>query len=325
MTTSETPSAAAAEFVTFGETMGLLAADEIGPLRNGHRMVLGVAGAEGNVAIGVSRLGRRAAWFGRVGADPIGHLVLRELRAEGVDTSHAVVDPEAPNGFMLKVRRTAATSEVVYARRGSAGSRVCIDDVPVDLIRTARVLHVTGITPALSQTARSAVFHAINIAKSFGVAVSLDVNHRTALWSDAQASAVLRDLVSGCDLLFASENEAALVVGDLEPEEAARALSELGPKHVVIKRGELGYLAAIDGEVFAEPAVFVPVVDPVGAGDAFVAGYLASWLDGAPTTEALQTANLAGAFVVAVPGDWEGLPTRAELRAFASRTDAVSR
>lgn len=319
-----TPSAGP-ELVTFGETMGLLAADEVGPLRNGHRMVLGVAGAESNVAVGVSRLGHPVAWMGRVGADPIGRLVLRELRGEGVDVSHAVVDSDAANGFMLKVRRTTATSEVIYARKGSAGSRLCIDDIPVDVVRAARVLHITGITPALSKTARSAIYHAVNIAKSAGVTVCLDVNHRTALWSDAEAGSVLRELAAGCDLLFASENEAALMVGVLEPEAAARALSDLGPKHVVVKRGEFGYLAVIEGEVFSEPAVPVPVADPVGAGDAFVAGYLASWLDGAPTAEALQTANLAGAFVVAVPGDWEGLPTRAELRAFATRTDAVTR
>jgi 2-dehydro-3-deoxygluconokinase len=308
-----------------GETMGLLAADELGPLRNGHRMVLGVAGAEGNVAVGVSRLGRRAAWISRVGADPIGRLVLRELRGEGVDVSYAKVDPEAPNGYMLKVRRTAATSEIIYSRRGSAASRLCADDVPSELVRTARVLHLTGITPALSQSARSAVFHALNMAKSFNVAVSLDVNHRSALWSDAEASSVLRELVSGCNLLFASENEAALIVGNLEPADAARALRDLGPSHVVIKRGELGYVAIVNGELFSEPAVPVPVVDPVGAGDAFVAGYLASWLEGMPTAMALQTANLAGAFVVAVPGDWEGMPSRAELSAFANRTDAVTR
>lgn len=322
MTASEP---ARAELVTLGETMGVLAADEIGPLRNGHRMVLGFAGAESNVAVGVSRLGHQVAWVGRVGADPIGRLILREMRAEGIDVSHAVVDPEAPNGFMLKLRRTSATSEVLYSRRGSAGSRLCPDDVPSDVIAGARVVHVTGITPALSASARAAVERAIDIASSNHVPVSLDVNHRSALWSGGEAADVLRCLVARCDLVFASENEAALIVGAHEPADAARALAALGPRHVVVKRGELGYVACIDGKVTSEPAVAVPVVDPVGAGDGFVAGYLASWLDGASPADALRTANLTGAFVVAVPGDWEGLPTRAELAAFAGRTDAVSR
>lgn len=313
------------DLVTLGETMGLLAAGDIGPLRNGHRMVLGIAGAESNVAVGVCRLGRSASWVGRVGADPIGSLVLRELRAEGVDVLHATTDADAPTGLMMKVRRTSATFDVRYVRRGSAGSRLCVDDVDAGLVAAARVLHVTGITPALSASARAAVDFAVTTAHASGVPVSLDVNHRNALWSDAEAKAVLRGLAQRCDLLFASEDEAALIVGARSPEDSLRALTDLGPRHVVMKRGERGYLASIHGTIYADLALPVPVVDVVGAGDAFVAGYLASWLDGASTADALRTANHAGAFVVAVPGDWEGLPTRAELEAFASRTDDVTR
>lgn len=313
------------ELVTLGETMGVLAADEIGPLRNGHRMVLGIAGAESNVAIGVSRLGHQVAWIGRVGADQVGRLVLRELRGEGVDVTHAVTDPAASNGLMLKVHRTTATSEVLYARRDSAGSRLCPDDLPEDVIASARVLHVTGVTTALSASARSTVFRAVELARSNGVWVSFDVNHRARLWPDDEAAAVVSELVKQCDVVFASEPEAALVVGACEPEDAATRLTALGPWHAVIKRGELGYVAVIDGEAFAGPAVSVRVADPVGAGDAFVAGYLASWLDGAPPARSLETANLVGAFAVAVPGDWEGLPTQDELAAFARRADAVTR
>jgi 2-dehydro-3-deoxygluconokinase len=313
------------ELVTLGETMGVLAADEVGPLRNGHRMRLGVAGAESNVAIGVARLGRRAAWIGRGGAVAVGRTVLRELRGEGVDVSHAVVDGDAPNGLMLKVQRTTATAEVMYARRDSAGSRLRPADVPADVVGSARVLHVTGVTPALSDTARAAVRHAVQIARSAGVMVSLDLNHRAKLWSDDDAAAVFRDLVKQCDIVFASENEAALVVGECEPADAAARLAELGPRHAVIKRGEHGYAARVDGESFSGAAVSVPVADPVGAGDAFVAGYLASWLAGGPAARALETANLTGAFAVATPGDWEGLPTRDELAAFARRADVVTR
>lgn len=314
-----------AELVTLGETMGVLAADEVGPLRGGHRMVLGIAGAESNVAIGVSRLGHRAAWIGRVGADQVGRLVLRELRGEGVDVSHAITDDEAVNGLMLKVHRTTATSEVMYARRDSAGSRLRPDDLPADVIASANVLHITGVTPALSDGARAAVFRAVEIARANGVFVSFDVNHRSRLWPDDVAAAVFGELVKQCDVVFASDHEAALIVGAGEPAEAAARLAALGPRHAIIKRGERGYVAVVDGQPFSGPAVSVPVADPVGAGDAFVAGYLASWLDGAAPGQALETANLVGAFAVAVPGDWEGLPTRAELAAFALRADAVTR
>jgi 2-dehydro-3-deoxygluconokinase len=313
------------ELVTFGETMGVLAADELGPLHNGHRMVLGIAGAESNVAIGVRRLGHVVAWAGRVGADPIGRLVLRELRAEDVDVSQATTDDAAPTGFMLKIRRTTATSEVVYSRRNSAGSRLSRADLDASLIASARVLHVTGITMALSDSARECVLAAVEIARQHGVPVSLDVNHRTTLWGDDDARAALLELISRCDFVFASEHEAALLVGALEPSDAAPALAKLGPGHAIVKRGELGYVACIDGQLYSGAARRVPVADPVGAGDAFVAGYLASWLDGSTPADALRTANRAGAFVVAVSGDWEGLPTRAELAAFGAGGDPVTR
>ena len=313
------------ELVTFGETMGVFATDEVGPLRNGHRMVLGIAGSESNVAIGVRRLGHSVAWAGRVGADPIGRLVIRELRAEGVDVSHATTDAAAPTGLMLKVRRTTATSEVIYSRTGSAGSRLQRADLATDLIAAARVLHITGITLALSDSARDCVLAAVDVARSHDVRVSLDINHRNALWTDDAARAALLDVASRCDFIFASEHEAALLVGALSPADAARAMADLGPRHAIVKRGELGYVAYIDGHLYSGDALSVPVADPVGAGDAFVAGYLASWLEGATTADTLRTANCAGAFAVAVSGDWEGLPTRTELVAFGAGGDPVTR
>jgi len=315
----------AVEVVTLGETMGLLSADEIGPWRTGHKMVLGIAGAESNVAVGLRRLGHSVAWVARVGDDPIGRLTLRELRAEGIELANVVVDSEAASGFMFKVHRTTASSEVIYARAGSAGSRLRVGDVPDGVIAAARLLHITGITMAISASARQAVVHAVDVACEHGVPVSLDVNHRAALWSDTEATAVLRELAHRCTFVFASEPEAALLVGPRSPADAAAAIAALGPSHVLVKRGERGYVALVSGVAYADAAVVVPVADPVGAGDAFVAGYLASWLAGETPERCLETANLAGAFVVAVPGDWEGLPTRAELAAFASRTDAVTR
>jgi 2-dehydro-3-deoxygluconokinase len=313
------------EVVTFGETMGLLAADELGPLRNGHRMVLGIAGSESNVAIGLRRLGHSVAWAGRVGADPIGRLIMRELRAEGVDVSLATIDPDAPTGFMLKVRRTTATSEVIYSRRGSAGSRLNRAELDTGLIAAARVLHVTGITMALSDSARDCVLAAVEVARAHGVRVSLDINHRRALWTDDAARSALLDVASRCDFIFASDHEAALLVGALSPTDLTRALAGLGPQHAIVKRGELGYVASIDGQLHSGNALTVPVADPVGAGDAFVAGYLASWLEGATPADSLRTANCAGAFVVAVNGDWEGFPTHAELAAFGAGGDPVTR
>jgi 2-dehydro-3-deoxygluconokinase len=293
---------------TFGETMGLVAADDIGPLEYARSFSLRIGGAESNVAVGVARLGGTATWLGRVGPDATGDLIERRLRAEGVRT-RAIRD-EAFTGLMVRHRRTGAVTHVDYHRAGSAGSRLVTTDIPVTELQAAAILHVTGITPALSDTARAAVFHAVETARAAGVPVSVDVNYRSKLWSRFDAAPVLRDLVSRADVVFSGPDEAALFLGDEPPLEG---LAALGPAEVVVKDGARGCTALIDGERHAVPALPVTVVDPVGAGDAFVAGYLAERMAGAGPAARLRTAIAAGAFAVTVPGDCEGLARRGDL------------
>jgi 2-dehydro-3-deoxygluconokinase len=307
--------------VTLGETMGLVAADGIGTLEYAKSFTLGIGGAESNVAIGVARLGGDATWLGRVGPDATGDLIERRLRAEGV---HAmVIRDQAFTGLMVKYRRTGALLHVDYHRQGSAGSRLVPADVPADLVTGARILHVTGITPALSDTARATVFHAVETARSAGVTVSVDVNYRSKLWSRYDAGPVLRDLVSRADIVFAGPEEAAVLLGAEVP--AADGLAALGPAEVVIKDGARGCTALIAGDRFSVKALEVKVVDPVGAGDAFVAGYLCDRLAGAEPADRLATAIAAGAFAVTVPGDCEGLPSRTDLTTLLTATDNVAR
>lgn len=304
--------------ITFGESMGLVAADGIGPLEYARGFSLGIGGAESNVAIGVSRLGQQVTWFGRVGPDATGDLVERRLRAEQVRT--IAIRDTAFTGLMVKHRRFGAALHVDYHRAGSAGSRISPADVPVGELEAAAVLHVTGITPALSDTARATVFHAVETARAAGVTVSVDVNYRAKLWSRYDAAPVLRDLVSRADLVFAGPEEAELVLGG---PPGLDELAALGPVEVVIKDGARGCTALIDGARYALPARTVQVVDPVGAGDAFVAGYLAERLDGRAAADRLRTAIIAGAFAVTVPGDCEGMARRSELTALASEEDVA--
>jgi 2-dehydro-3-deoxygluconokinase len=295
---------------TFGETMGLVAADGIGPLAYARSFSYGIGGAESNVAVGVARLGGEATWLGRVGPDATGDLIVARLTAAGVRP--LARRDEAFTGLMVRFRRSAAFAHVDYHRAGSAGSRLTPADIPAAELTGASVLHVTGITPALSESARAAVFQSVETARSAGVPVSVDVNYRSKLWSRYDAAPVLRDLVSRADIVFAGPDEAALFV---DPADPLSELAKLGPAEVVIKDGARGCAALIDGERHTVPAVPVTVVDPVGAGDAFVAGYLADRMAGAPPAARLTTAVAVGAFAVTVPGDCEGLPDRAELAA----------
>ena len=295
---------------TFGETMGLVAADSIGPLAYAKSFSFGIGGAESNVAVGVARLGGEATWLGRVGPDATGAVIAARLTEAGVRTL-AVTD-EAFTGLMVRHRRSGEFTHVDYHRAGSAGSRLTPADVPVAEVTAASILHVTGITPALSETARAAVFHAVETARAAGVPVSVDVNYRGKLWSRFDAAPVLRDLVSRADVVFASPEEAALFV---DPDDVLGGLAGLGPTEVVVKDGGRGCDALIAGERHTVAALPVTVIDPVGAGDAFVAGYLTERMAGAAPAARLATAIAAGAFAVTVPGDCEGAPTRAELAA----------
>jgi 2-dehydro-3-deoxygluconokinase len=302
--------ACAPGLITFGETMGLVSAEGIGDIEYARSFSFGIGGAESNVAIGVARLGGPATWFGRVGPDATGDLIVRRLSAEQVRVL-AIRDP-AFTALMVKHRRSGTSWHVDYHRAGSAGSRLGPADVPVAEVAGAAILHVTGITPALSPSARAAVLHAVAVARAAGVSISVDVNYRRKLWSPADAAPVLRDLVSRADIVFAGPDEAELVLGEA-PSPAG--LAALGPPEVIIKDGARGCTALLAGVVHTVPALAVQVVDPVGAGDAFVAGYLAERLAGADPQTRLRTAIRAGAFAVTVPGDCEGLARRHELSA----------
>jgi 2-dehydro-3-deoxygluconokinase len=308
-----------------GETMALLATAEVGRLRHASSLTLGVAGAESNVAIGARRLGCPAAWVGRVGDDELGELVVSRIRAEGVEVGGVVRDPDAPTSLMLKERRTAAMVRVLYYRRNGPGSRLRPDDLDPGQVGAAGMLHVTGITPALSDSARATVDHAVELAQAAGVPVSFDLNYRSALWPPGEAAAVCRDLAARADIVFAGDDEAELLGLEGDPPELARGLAGLGAGHAVVKLGERGAVAFVDGAAHTVDPVPVQAVDPVGAGDAFVAGYLAETLAGRPVEDRLATAAACGAFAVTVPGDWEGLPSRDELAAIGLRPGTVHR
>ena len=250
--------------------------------------------------------------------EPLGQLVEREIRAEGVDARIAV-DPSAPTGLMIKERRTPATQRVSYYRAGSAGSRITPADVDAQLISDAALLHVSGITPALSPQAEATLRYAIDTARAAGVPVSFDLNFRGNLWSPEGAGSVYRDIIPLVDVVFAGDDEAAIAVGPGEAKELARRLAALGPRQAVIKLGANGALALVNGELYSQPAVPVEALDTVGAGDAFVAGYLSEFIAGLPPAESLRTAVATGAFACLVPGDWEGAPRRHELTLLASK------
>ncbi|HTC85495.1 MAG TPA: sugar kinase [Candidatus Acidoferrum sp.] len=319
---------ASAEVVTFGECLASLLATEPGPLAEVASFRRYVAGSEANVAVGLARLGHRVAYLGRVGDDGFGAAIVRKLRGEGVDVDGLHVVPGLRTGVMFRERRGAGPSEVIYHRAGSAGSTFETADIQAavarGVFRGARRLHVSGITPALSVTTRAATIAAFDAADAAGLPMSLDLNLRRRLWSDEEARLALRPLVTRCDVVLGSLEEAAIVAGvstEAEPRIVAAALLDLGPNRVVLKLGADGAASlGGDGSWVAVGAPSVVVVDPVGAGDAFCAGYLAALLEGLDEEEALALGNACGASVAAAEGDLTGAPTRAEAERIGGTT-----
>ena len=299
--------------VTLGETMALMSAERTGPLRHGRTLGLGIGGSESNVAIALTRLGVPTTWIGRVGQDALGDLVVSQIAGEGVEV-RAARDPDAPTGLMIKERPTPATARIWYYRRGSAGSRLSGEDVDPDLVAGAALLHVSGISLALSPDMADVVLEVMRAARVGGVPVSFDLNYRGRLWDRPKARTRYLQALELADIAFASADEATIVTGaTLPPEASARLLGELGPRETVVTSGEAGAVAYTDGCMFKQPAVPIVPVDTVGAGDAFVGGYLAEWLAGSDPPRRLLTGAAAGAYTCLNDGDWEGAPTRAEL------------
>lgn len=313
------------DVVTFGEVMGLMVAHQGDPLRHARDFRRGIAGAEATVAIGLARLGYRTGWFGRLGDDPFGHAALGVLRAEGVDVSRVGVDQDAPTGLLVRDAHAVRRISVQYYRAGSAASRMRPSDVHPTYIAGARLLHVTGITPALSQSCLDTVRAAIDIAHEHGVVVSFDPNLRLRLWSAERAAEVLGDLVTQADIVLTSDEEALVMTGQDDRESAAKWLLDNGSQVVVVKAGAAGAWATDGADQWAVPAFRAAVVDPVGAGDAFDAGFLSGWLDGAPLPDCLTRGAAAGALNVQSLGDIDGLPYPADLAAVLATNSEADR
>jgi len=298
-----TPASSGAPTVlAIGETMGLLAPDPVVPLEQAATLRLDIGGAESNVASHLVHLGVRAAWAGAVGDDAIGRRLLSTLRERGVDTRWVSTDPSAPTGVYFKDPRPDGT-RVVYYRSGSAASRLGAEFARTLPLAEADLVHLTGITGALSASCRALVDAVIDGRRALGRRLSYDVNHRPALWSSLdEAARRLRDEASHCDIVFVGLDEAERLWGAETADDVRALLPE--PSVLVVKDGGRAAYAYERGARFVAPTTPVEVVEPVGAGDAFAAGYLAVVLAGGPAGEALRSGHERARAALASPGDF---------------------
>ena len=290
--------------VCVGESMALAAPDPPGPLRQARTLRLDVAGAESNVATYLAMLGAKVAWISRVGADPLGGMMLDRLAGDGVDTQLVEVDPTAPTGVFFKDPGPDGT-RVHYYRRGSAAA--CMGR-EVWAKAHARLAHLSGVTPALSGSCADLVAYGLD---SKPATMSFDVNFRPALWAAEVAAPVLGDLANRADLVFVGLDEAETLWHTRTPEEVRAKLPR--PATLVVKDAAVGATSFTASGTCFVPAPAVTVVEPVGAGDAFAAGYLYGVLRGLAEPARLRLGHLVAGSALAAVGDIGVLPPVDEL------------
>ncbi|MFX0560479.1 sugar kinase [Tepidibacillus infernus] len=315
------------DVVTFGETMVLMTPDSSGPMRYANEFSRKFAGAESNFAIGLSRLGHRVGWISRVGKDEFGKAMVVFIRGEGVDVSYVKEDPLATTGLYFKEFRRPNDLRVYYYRKNSAASKMNKDDLNEEYIAQAKYLHITGITPALSESCYEMVFEAIKIAKKNSVQIVFDPNLRRKLWDEKKARATLLEIASQADIILPGVEEGEFMFGEKNPQKLGELFIQHGASIAVIKAGDKGAYYFTKNESQYVPGFPVEqVVDPVGAGDGFAAGFISGLLDGLDLFEAVRRGNAVGAFVVMVNGDVEGLPEREELEElYTEKSNDVNR
>lgn len=312
------------DVITFGESMGLFYPEGSRRLGQGARLMQSFGGAESNVAIALARLGCRAGWFSLLGDDPIGHGIYKTLRGEGVDVSQVRFTKEAPTGLMLRENVRDRLS-VYYYRRDSAASRLSPENVDPSYLTRGRILHFTGITPALSASCSDTVFEAVRLAKKAGLKVSFDPNIRLKLWTIEQARPVLLRLAEQADFFFPGYDELKLIYDTDQEDELLAHLRNL-PSLTVIKSFNGHNLLVTSDSVVRVPFERIGrLVDPVGAGDGFTGGFLAGIVKEQTAEQSLRLAGVVGALTVQQEGDWESLPFLDEVEQMLSGSTHVER
>ena len=296
------------DLYTFGEAMALFLASDTDSVLTARTYTRSTAGAEGNVAVGVSRLGLSAHFFTLMGDDQLGSAVLADFAAEGVDVS-GVKRVDSFSSAMIRNPGTTAPVEASYLRKGAAASLMRPEDLDQELIARSRWLHTTGITCAISTSAAETVAAGLEIARKSGIKKSFDLNIRRKLWSEAQARKVLEPIARDVDLLIGGEDEYCAIFGTSDAQEALRSAASRNNHLAIMTKGPEQLSYCLDGEITVVHPPKVESIDPVGSGDAFTSGVISGLLGGLTIPDAIAQGTISGARVASAFGDWAGLPS----------------
>ncbi len=324
------------DFISLGESMLRLSVPAGRRLDDTRTLDMELAGAESNVSVALARLGWRVGWVSRLPDHALGRAILRALRADAVDVSAVECVPKERLGtYFIEYATPPRTTQVIYDRADSAASRMSIENVDWDYLLDARVLHLTGITAALSDTCYALLVEAIRRAHAAGVPVSFDVNYRAKLWPADLAGKKLIPLIAEADILLCKGPDANALFGcQGDPRQIMAELQKLSKASAIFCTfGDQGAALLCGTEYFHQPALAVQIVDRIGSGDAFAAGVLDGWLSTDPSSisnlpflrEGLRRGVALAAIALSQFGD-RVLSSREELNAMlASERRDISR
>lgn len=297
------------DVLTIGETMLRLSPPRGQRLEQAGCLEVAVGGAESNVAVALARLGLRVAWTSRLVDNALGRRIVQTLRAHGVDVSHVVWAPTGRIGlYFVDFGSPPRLTEVIYDRQGSAMSAMTLSDISQALLDDTRLVHLTGITPALSPQCRDLVAEVLRMAADRNVLRSFDINYRTKLWTESEARVVMEDLCAGLDVLFLTEQDMLRLFGDDRVGEAALhwLQDRFLVKTAVLTLGQDGAMA-LDraGRTYRVQGFRSRDIDPLGSGDAFASGFLYVYLTGGAddVERALRFGASAAAMKRTIAGD----------------------
>ncbi|WP_227937143.1 sugar kinase [Alkalihalobacillus deserti] len=297
------------DVITIGDAMITFNPSSTGPMRFVQSFERKVGGAELNFAIGCSRLGLQTGWISRLGNDEFGKHIFNTVRGEGIDVSEVKLVDGFPTSLNFKEIMEGGEGSTFYYRSNSPTLTLSPDSIKSTYFESAKLLHITGVFPAIDEKNIEIIHTAISEAKKQNMLISFDPNIRLKLWTKERAKEVLLQFLPHVDILLTGLDEAKLLLGTNQPKEIINECKKLGISYTAIKLGDKGAIGYHDGK-YIEVAPIVPkkVVDTVGAGDGFDAGFVYGVLNNWPLERTLKFANVIGSIVVSIKGDNEGLP-----------------
>ena len=314
------------DVITIGDAMIAMCPKEKGPIIFCNTFERKLGGAELNVAMGCARLGLKSGWISKLGNDDFGKYILKTVRGEGIDISEVELVDNYPTSVYFREVLADGSSRSFYYREKSPTSTMKFEDLNEEYFKNAKILHITGVFPSINMNNREIILEAVKLAKKFDLTISFDPNIRLKMWTKEEAKAYIEKLLPYVDILLIGDEEIEILLGETNIEDAIKTFHSYGIEKVIVKKGAKGAVGSDGQNVYEVPAIKPKaLVDTVGAGDGFAAGFLTALLKGESLEDCVKFANAVGSLVVGVEGDNEGLPYYDDVLVHLGKSKKVER